>query len=59
MPLPKHEIAARAERLKQIYREYLAKLFPLRKERNEIVNAYVERTEAKQEEDVRRRIMSA
>lgn len=56
MPLSKAEIAKRAERIRAIYRAFLTKLLPLRKEQDDIFRAYSEKLEQKKVDDIRKRL---
>jgi hypothetical protein len=56
MPLSKIEIAKRAERIRAIYRAFLANLVPLRKEQDAIYRGYSEKLEQKKVEEIRKRL---
>lgn len=56
MSLSTFEIAKRTQRIRAIYREFLNKLLPLRKEQDEIYRAYAEKLEQKKVEGIRERI---
>jgi hypothetical protein len=56
MPLSKEEIAKRAERIRAIYREFLKRLLPLRKEQDDIFRAYSNKLEQKKVEEIRKQL---
>ncbi len=56
MPLSNLEIAKRAQRIRAIYREFLNKLLPLRKEQDDIFRTYTEKLERKRVEAIRNRL---
>lgn len=58
MPLSKDDIAKRFEDIKAIYKDFLVKLFPLRKEQDEIIQSYVQGLEEEKLERIRKRISS-